>query len=787
VAAYARQRIGQPPISRQLAAVDSLPVLVDALVEQAAGNFLYVSTLLDEVAAGQRQLADLSGIPGGLFGLYSSYLDRVMPAADSYGHAEDWLRRYQPLLGRLSVALAAAPPKMLARWLGWDPSEVIARLDELQQLVSFDPRDGGGYRLYHESMADFLAAERDEDGRPNRYYVSPAQQHAAIVSDYLDRAGGQWSGDWSQCDRYGLRHLPRHLDAWVRAADSADERAGRARRLYDLVLNAGFQAAQRARLGEVQATVAAFRIALDQALARSELEVASALLDELAGSHELELRGLAVEELVKLCQQAPATGIAKLQRLLVAESAQAQNVALKAAYLSGPAAREVFRWIALSGPASLRQAAVCALYLRWGPEPGNLTTSLLDDLAGEVRLGPLGRSRRILEFMADLSITVYINHCDQQSVIEHTSDLWHTVLKHRLHLDLLNRPFLSWLAVPVLARMFASRVLEGSFVEQNPARFFELPAQDRALFQRMIEYVDPARDAAGRDAELAALLASDVALFRGLALIVIAVQSSARLDRMEPVLRRLYEGLDSRGRLWLLLSFTLLLRETPAAWVPLLEDLTGGFVREHGRGGDGPRDSGGPDSGLPAGLDVMLLPLGLAYGKRGGRMPCFEQLIREGLASGDLELVGRCVEALGPVAFYYPQAVFRTLQDAGVHPADPGLQESVVGALATVRILHQDAVDVYLQAGGARQLIPRVSAVSELDLVRRYIGWIGYYNNVVNQALNCPRMRRGLLIPCLTILAESRGPTEFLQRYAPWPLRMIREADYQAARWTLPE
>ncbi len=783
VAAYARRRIAQPPISAQLAAVDSPPMLVDALVEQSAGNFLYVRTLLDEVAAGKRQLADLSGIPAGLYGLYGSYLDRIMPAMESYGHAEVWLSHYQPLLGRLSVAQAAVSPETLARWLVWDPSEVIARLDELQQLVSFDPQGEGGYRLYHESMADFLAAERDDDDRPNRYYVSPAQQHAAIVAGYLGRADGEWSGDWTRCDRYGLRHLPRHLDAWVRAAGGAEEGGQRARRLYDLVLDAGFRAAQRALLGEVRATVAAFRIALDQALARAELDVAASLLDTLAAAHELELRGLAVEGLVKLCQQAPATGIAKIKLLLVAESAQAQNVALKAAYLIGPAARDVFHWIALRGPTSLRQAAVCALYLRWGPEPDNLATTLLDDLANQVRLGPLGRSRRILELMADLSITVYINHCDEQPVIEHTSALWHTVLKRRLHLNLLNRPFLSWLAVPVLARMFARRVLEGSFIEQDPARFFELPAPDRELFRRMIEHVDPARDAAGRGAELAALLASEVALFRGLAMIVIAVQSSARPERMEPVVRKLYDGLDARGRLWLLLAFMLLLRNTPAAWVPLLEDLTGGFVREQG----GTGDTGSRDSGLPSGLDVMLLPLGLAYGKRGGRMPCFEGLIREGLARGDLELVGRCVEALGPVAFYYPQAVFRTLQDAGVRPADPGLEDSVVSALATVRILHQDAVDVFLQSNGARQLIPQVSAVSDLDLVRRYIAWIGYYNNVVNQALNCPRMRRGLLIPCFTILAESRSPTEFLQRWAPWPLRMIREADYQVARWTLPD
>ncbi len=197
-------------------------------------------------------------------------------------------------------------------------------------------------------------------------------------------------------------------------------------------------------------------------------------------------------------------------------------------------------------------------------------------------------------------------------------------------------------------------------------------------------------------------------------------------------------------------------------------------------------DLSGSVTGLPANFNPILLPLGLAYGKRDGLLPCFEDRLRDGLARGDLRLVCRCIEGLGPVAFYHPEAVFRALQNAGVRLSDPRLEESLVAALAAVRILHIDQVDNFLEQGEAAHLIQQVSARSEVELVRRYIAWVGSYNNVVHQALHYPRMRYGLLIPCLTALVDSADPKDFMMRYTHHPLSMIREADYEVIRWTLP-
>jgi hypothetical protein len=90
-----------------------------------------------------------------------------------------------------------------------DESVVGAALNDLIQLVEHEDR---GYRLYHRSMADFLAAaeyEEEDSVVPNRYYTPAREGHARIVRYYL----GRYRSNWTACDEYGLRHLSAHLYA----------------------------------------------------------------------------------------------------------------------------------------------------------------------------------------------------------------------------------------------------------------------------------------------------------------------------------------------------------------------------------------------------------------------------------------------------------------------------------------------------------------------------------------------------------------------------------------------
>jgi hypothetical protein len=774
--AYVTGRIAREAALRALDPVDIGRAAAE-IATRSAGNFLYTTMLLDEVAEGRRELTDVSGLPTGLFALYRAYLLRLIPESEQLGGSDAWLGHYRPLLGALSVAVAPVPADVLAAWTGRDRGEIVARLDDLQQVVRYD-RESGGHQLYHASMADFLGTRHADDGTESLFFIPPDEQHQRIVDHYLGRVGRP---GWASCDSYGLAQLPQHLAAWIRAAPDAAERSARAGRLYRLVADPGYIAAQADRFGTMRATTAAFRAALDAAGAADDTAAAGRLIDLLALSPHAELRGVAVEGLVALHSGAPQYATGKILQLLGGKSPDGWSVGVKAAHHIGPAAGHIFRWIALKGSAELRRSAVCALYLRWGPEPGNFTSELLDDLSRQVRLARPLRSRRILEFLADLSITVYINHCDDPAVTRHTSDLWHRVLVRRLHLPALSHPRLDRLLGNALSRMFGKRILEGALSSefQDPHLFFRAPADAKALFRSMIPCVDPGTDITERLDGIAELFRSDITMLRNLAQVIVAVHCCAHPERTGPLVTDLAAGLDPAPRLWLLLSFSVLLPDTPPGWTALLEDLTTGLYAAG-------LDRVGAEAGLPPALNLPLLPLGLAYGKAGGLMPRFSSWLQEALDDGDFERVGRLVAWYAPVGIHYPHAVFRVLRDTGVPLTDSRIRAEVVAALAMIRTLHVDQVDDFLTRSGADQLIPDVGVLSDIELMRRHIALVGYYNNVVHQAIHYPRMRYELLIPCFTALADADGPADFIRRFTPVPLSMLRDADWELIQWTLP-
>jgi hypothetical protein len=241
------------------------------LIRQAEGNFLYAKWVLDELAKRKRACTDIAALPKGLYGLYRTFLDRLVPQAPRQ-FSEVWLGRHEPFFGCLTVATPAAPEAILPKWLGWTKAEFNVHVEQVAQVIENItdlPDEDHGYRLYHRSIADFLSADRyQENGgsRSNRYYVEPARQHGRIASHYLQMLTDQWSGDWMGCDTYGLRQLVGHLRARFELADHG--RRPLLKDLYGVALDTGFHTAQRQKLGGIHATLADLRatlvIALDQ-------------------------------------------------------------------------------------------------------------------------------------------------------------------------------------------------------------------------------------------------------------------------------------------------------------------------------------------------------------------------------------------------------------------------------------------------------------------------------------------------------------------------------------------
>jgi WD40 repeat protein len=211
---------------------------IEALVTAADGNFLYVRTLLDEVAHGTRKIDDFATLPSGLHALYRSSLDRLTGA-----DADVWAQRFQPLLGRLSVAASAVGQELLGEWTD-QHAQIAANLERVYQFVEASG-DAPSYRLYHRSMADFLALDTYRANRlvlPNPYHTPRLLQHKSIADFYL----GRYDERWSDCDAYGLRHLLWHLSE-----------AGRSENLQHVLLTFSWLQA-KLRAVDVNAVIADF-------------------------------------------------------------------------------------------------------------------------------------------------------------------------------------------------------------------------------------------------------------------------------------------------------------------------------------------------------------------------------------------------------------------------------------------------------------------------------------------------------------------------------------------------
>jgi hypothetical protein len=360
------------------------------------------------------------------------------------------------------------------------------------------------------------------------------------------------------------------------------------------------------------------------------------------------------------------------------------------------------------------------------------------------------------------------------------AELYADFMKKKLKLDRVGAlpGYFSSTVAGVFSKPILDAIMLGDFAGNA---FFSASAEEKARFKGIVHLLDPNTDPAPRYDDLLHLLNSELRPMNILGAMVLAIHACQSFERTEPVLHRLFDESKNAGfgRLWIIASFSLLLKNTPQAWTNLLQDLTKKLIDED------PDMFYGDRSPLPAGFDVVLLPLSLAYAKQGGPMPYIENLLRDGLQRGDTKLVRRCILGLGAAGFYYPKPVFQVLRASGVDFRSAALEEALVAALATIHTLHMDAVDAFLDnVGAAESLRRQVAANASTERVRNYIFLIGFYNNAVHQALKYPKMRRGLLMHSLHLLAEARGPKDFVAGYVSDAIHMARGVDYNLIRWT---
>jgi hypothetical protein len=460
---------------------------------------------------------------------------------------------------------------------------------------------------------------------------------------------------------------------------------------------------------------------------------------------------------------------------------ESRRTAFRTAFLMGERGKELFVWLAGQDNADARRVAVRSLYLHWRHDPGYVH-GLMKDLAGRVGFPPIGRSGRVLRFLADLSVTIYVNHPERADVLERTAALWTEILTSRLHVQQLLFLVRAPLARSV-ALTFSGRILNTATMSevQDPSRFFSQGLADRQRFLRVVPLVDPDAilDDKGQLDDVVQLLHSEILPHRILAALVLATHGARDSGRMAQLLEELARFLRGDAYLWAILAFAVPLPETPPAWLAWLERMTERLIAKD-------PETFLDDHGFLASFDIALLPIGLAYGKAGLTMPLIDDLLGRAL-KGDRSLGLRVIRGLAPVGFYYPDLVFTSLRRHAEMFRAPDAANSLAYLFATMRALHFDRVDLFLaEVGAPDSLREAIARMPEPSVVARCVNWIGLYNNAIHEALNYPAMKRTLLLGGLRALGEATEPRQFVRAYTDDVLDMAERAEFQLIRWTDP-
>jgi hypothetical protein len=315
------------------AAIDSV---TDGVTGRAGGNFQYARFFLDAVAGGLRKLLDFEGLPAGLNGLYSDSLQRVVRPG-----AADWTTAYAPLMGVLSVAQESLSLAQLQSLSGQADADFWKHLSDLRQFIEVVRPDPGGdarYRLYHQSLTDFLRlAVLRVDGKElnNSFYLPPRAWHERIGDYFLS----QYAGYWSDCvDLYGFRFVATHLAEAARTGDRL-MRHRRIAQLAGLVTDLEFQAAHQKYLDDLPALQRDLERALRSVATDHHPEAVPLAVETAMSLTAARRRYLRPEELFELARAGKLPAAERRLALYGPELEWRQAILLLLAWLAVPTDR----------------------------------------------------------------------------------------------------------------------------------------------------------------------------------------------------------------------------------------------------------------------------------------------------------------------------------------------------------------------------------------------------------------------------------------------------------------
>jgi hypothetical protein len=146
---------------------------IDQITTTSQGNFLYLVWLLPAIEERVQRFDSLEALPMGLDGIYRDFLRTRTVGKDIL----QWRTHHRPILGVLAAAQAPLRAEQLAQFVEIGKQYIADFLMDLQQFL--DPVLSGQkqYRLYHQSVTDFLLDEE----KAEEFWIDPVDVHKRIV------------------------------------------------------------------------------------------------------------------------------------------------------------------------------------------------------------------------------------------------------------------------------------------------------------------------------------------------------------------------------------------------------------------------------------------------------------------------------------------------------------------------------------------------------------------------------------------------------------------------------
>ena len=197
------------PLQQRLDEADhTAEKLIKEVKDLSHGNFLYTKLLLNSIVSGEQSIKNLSALPKTLNDIYH----RILRYRCSF---RGWLKRYQPILGTLSVTQEPISQEQLSKFIQIKSEDLAKDLAVFQQFLDESKDEQGQplYTIFHQSLREYLL-----DRKYNHdFWCDAKEQHDSIIQCF-ENESKQWQ-DLREIDLYGLCHLAQHLVKGDRVED----------------------------------------------------------------------------------------------------------------------------------------------------------------------------------------------------------------------------------------------------------------------------------------------------------------------------------------------------------------------------------------------------------------------------------------------------------------------------------------------------------------------------------------------------------------------------------------